>query len=883
MSIRCLTSVGALIVLVLGFSACGGGFWTGDHDEEGQAQTREQRASTECSVGDRCGTGQFCVYDSCDDEVGSCESIDSFETTPEECYTEGPDPVCGCNDRVYYNQCMAELSVDGPYEDGSECTLECQDGEECPEGQYCHLKSGTGCSPDADSKGVCVPQPGECPDPQAGHLGVCGCDGEVYESACRAREAGASVDSGIPGLSCGDGAPPDLTEICVSDAWCESDEYCRKYACNSEFGSCETVPSSCDGSPLRLVCGCNGTTYASECEARSKGVTTTTLEACLLQCELCNLPNPPSYCPESGSAAQTKARVVEGRTSNTEPKVTGELYKWPPLSTPNTTGESGDNRNYEWVDTQKRPPAYSARTFPRSSSSGYDSNLHYDRYTGACKAGVGSEIKREDSNRWYRIELRKEGYEPYFTYRRHDYDDECTVPDYGGTCSKANCDSEAEYELQCTDWGTFEMWEHDEERLKLPDLFPDPRAPEDGPHQTSGHNIECVDLDGDQYSNVSKSDADVFGLRVRVSIANVGSGPLHVERPPIGTKGGHCPCPKGYKCKKLSDDEKTCVAKSCDPGKDPSKDVCPRDMICRDVQGDGQEECALITCDSNSDCSQPDTNGECLVRGECKQTDDICREDSDCPYRCEEDEAQDVCEPTTTQVIQRVERTDPWTEAPSPKREDVDSEIIFHQPHNHHHLQKFASAKLVNDSGNEVATTEKISFNISDTDPFDDEILNEVQKNSDAPWSTNVSYDQGITPGWKDEYDPSVPGQGMILGTQNMVEGQSSSNPHTIVVKVDPEGTLTERTSSNNEVQVNYTFPNWSNNDPFCDKSKDDVTNRGCGSYDPKKESDYHVICERYLCWYCNNPEVDDDPDEKGSNLPLCDELPSDACKRQGN
>jgi hypothetical protein len=201
---------------------------------------------------------------------------------------------------------------------------------------------------------------------------------------------------------------------------------------------------------------------------------------------------------------------------------------------------------------------------------------------------------------------------------------------------------------------------------------------------------------------------------------------------------------------------------------------------------------------------------------------------------------------------------------------DVDNEFIFHQPHNHHHLDSFLSVKLEDDSDDLEGELDKISFSLYDTDPFDEEIQREVQKDPDPLWPTDPSYDQGITPGYKDKYQPMLPGQGMILGTQNMVEDDHLGNPHKIIVSVNPEKNLDERTYSNNKVESNYNFPEWSS-ESFCDQTK------GCGDY-PASSEPYDPICERYLCWYCNSTEADNDPDEKGSNHPMCNKLPSDAC-----
>ncbi|MCZ7679600.1 MAG: hypothetical protein M5U28_12895 [Sandaracinaceae bacterium] len=58
---------------------------------------------------------------------------------------------------------------------------------------------------------------------------------------------------------------------CGDDAWCDyaADEYCG-FADGS--GVCRPRPADCAGEPSVTVCGCDGTTYASACEAHRAGV-----------------------------------------------------------------------------------------------------------------------------------------------------------------------------------------------------------------------------------------------------------------------------------------------------------------------------------------------------------------------------------------------------------------------------------------------------------------------------------------------------------------------------------------------------------------------------------------------------------------------------------
>ena len=69
-----------------------------------------------------------------------------------------------------------------------DATEACTVGD-CPDGQYCHFADGT-CD-DPDRRGECTDIPITCP---ATIDRVCACDGQTYDNACEAAQAGESID-----------------------------------------------------------------------------------------------------------------------------------------------------------------------------------------------------------------------------------------------------------------------------------------------------------------------------------------------------------------------------------------------------------------------------------------------------------------------------------------------------------------------------------------------------------------------------------------------------------------------------------------------------------------------------------------------------------------
>jgi len=142
-------------------------------------------------------------------------------------------------------------------------------------GSFCGGKAGIACAPDqfcddasgacggADTGGTCAPRPGFCPGKAAP---ACGCDGEVYKSACDAFVNGIDVAN----AGCGAGsAPPGY--IPCGPTYCDvSSSYCR-FAASDVAGQpsawdCVGLPAGCSSSTSTCEsCFPPGTPCAAQC------------------------------------------------------------------------------------------------------------------------------------------------------------------------------------------------------------------------------------------------------------------------------------------------------------------------------------------------------------------------------------------------------------------------------------------------------------------------------------------------------------------------------------------------------------------------------------------------------------------------------------------
>jgi len=208
------------------------------------------------------------------------------------------EPVCGCNQVTYVNECEAvnyggvTSWTEGPCETCNDGIL--NNGEEFVD---C---GGDFCDPCPCVNEAQVDTENVCPlifDP------VCGCDGVTYGNDCEAEFIGG-VTSWTQGAcpTCEDGIQNgDEVGIDCGGALCSPCEACNDGILNNgeEFVDCGgdfCDPCPCVNDPqvdteiicpavVEPVCGCNQVTYVNECEAVNYGGVTSWTEG---PCETCN-------------------------------------------------------------------------------------------------------------------------------------------------------------------------------------------------------------------------------------------------------------------------------------------------------------------------------------------------------------------------------------------------------------------------------------------------------------------------------------------------------------------------------------------------------------------------------------------------------------------
>lgn len=180
-------------------------------------------------------------------------------------------------------------------DDGNSSFALCKKNEDCEKGQFCK-KYGSNVCFDEEIDGKCIFLPTDINCTEAAPQIICGCDGKEYQSICEANMIGVNVhrygsctDEDIINL-----LPINVVHVsdyqlnishvnengCGVDIDCPSGAFCLKEdgQCSFGFGhrrdgECVISPKECkshlshESESKATVCGCDGRTYSSRCEA----------------------------------------------------------------------------------------------------------------------------------------------------------------------------------------------------------------------------------------------------------------------------------------------------------------------------------------------------------------------------------------------------------------------------------------------------------------------------------------------------------------------------------------------------------------------------------------------------------------------------------------
>lgn len=240
-----------------------------------------------------CTDHEYCDYPA-DAFCGAADQTGVCRPRPD-AWIEIYAPVCGCDGRTYSNEGEAHGSGTDVAHTGA-----CDDptvpppppppppgdgrcggfaGFACEADEWCDFEDGDFCGA-ADALGTCRPRPDSWIEIYAP---VCGCDGRTYSNEGEAN--GNGTDIAHRG-TCEDPTepppppppPPPGAGHCGGFAGfaCNPNEFCDYEAgdlCGAAdaLGTCRPRPEVCP-EIWAPVCGCDGVTYSSACDAQSRGI-----------------------------------------------------------------------------------------------------------------------------------------------------------------------------------------------------------------------------------------------------------------------------------------------------------------------------------------------------------------------------------------------------------------------------------------------------------------------------------------------------------------------------------------------------------------------------------------------------------------------------------